>query len=291
MRISSCVAATLGPLDRAIDRARAALGDASRTIKFLRGSATFEPRRDDVFVASYPRSGTTWVQAICHALITGAAGFDFDHISEVAPWWERSLAYRDDAPRRFAGLAGPRVFKTHLHPRWLPRQGRAIYIERQPGDVAVSYHYLHRDYLGWDGELDAFVARFEAGELQYGRWADHLAAWNQPSMPCLRLRYEQLRRDPVPHIQAIAEHLELGVDRRRAEEVAETTSFAKMREQQRKFDHAGEIACQLGLRPGRFVRRGEIGAASDLVDPEQLRRLRVPATSRLPFWRLPAFLH
>lgn len=282
----------LGPADRGLDRARALLGDASRTVKFLRGRAAFAPRPGDVFIASYPRSGTTWLQAIAYLVASGSEELDFDHISDVAPWWERSLAYRSDAAARFAAMGSPRIFKTHLHRGWLPPGARAVYVERDPADVAVSYYHLYRDYLGFEGGLEDFVARFIAGEVQYGRWADHVASWaGGPGV--VRLFYEDLRRDPRPAIRQIAALLGVPVSSERVEAVVRATGFERMRAEQRKFDHLGEVGRQLGMRGGRFVRRGAVGESRRLIGEEQQRRLRTGAARRArpSLWRLPTFLH
>ena len=45
---------------------------------------SFSPKRDDVFVVTYPKCGTTWVTQIVHSLRGGT--MDFDDINEVAPW-------------------------------------------------------------------------------------------------------------------------------------------------------------------------------------------------------------
>lgn len=47
----------------------------------------FEPRRSDVFIATYPKCGTTLMQQIVHGIRTGG-DMDFRKISEVIPWIE-----------------------------------------------------------------------------------------------------------------------------------------------------------------------------------------------------------
>ena len=89
--------------------------DMGAVLDFFRGRLDFSPRPDDIFVASYPRSGTTWVQFILYQLTT-PGDMKFDHISQISPWFERSLALGTMRASDFEAFASPRLFKTHLLP-------------------------------------------------------------------------------------------------------------------------------------------------------------------------------
>ena len=47
----------------------------------------FQTRPGDVLIVTYPKTGTTWCQKICHQLRTGGET-DFDEIAAVMPWLE-----------------------------------------------------------------------------------------------------------------------------------------------------------------------------------------------------------
>src|SRR5215469_18574146 len=49
----------------------------------------FVPRPDDIFIATYPRSGTTWMQMLLYQL-TSDGKMDMAHIAQHCPWFERS---------------------------------------------------------------------------------------------------------------------------------------------------------------------------------------------------------
>jgi hypothetical protein len=277
-------------------------GDASRTARFLHGRARFAGRDDDIFVSSYPRSGTTWTLAMAHLLVSGADGFDFAHQSDATPWWERTLAWRTDAPGQWDTLPSPRVFKTHLPKRWLPSQGRYLYAFRNPEDVAVSYYHLYRRYLGFRGGFGAFFDRFLAGDLQYRSWFRHVAGWEaeRGNPRVLWVGYEESLADPVAAIRRIAAFLEIEIDPARAARIAELTHFSRMKAQEAKFAHEGELLRQWGIREegfreSGFLREGRAAQGGEALTREQRERLARAREAALPFpgfeWRIPAFLH
>lgn len=283
--------------DELLDGLAAAVGDASRTVKFLRGRASFEPREDDIYVASYPRSGTTWTQVLVHLLVTGDRELGFRHIADVSPWWERSLAWRADAVDSLAAQPGPRVFKTHLPHRWLPPGGRYLYVWRNPEDVAVSYYHLYRRYLGFEGSFAAFFERFLDGTLQYRSWFRHVAGWEaQRGAPgVLLVPYDDMRGAPEAWLRRIADFLAVPLTGARSAEILELTDFARMKAEHDKFDHIGELCRQWGIREGDFLREGRVARGAGHISAPQraaLERVRARRPRWPTFeWRLGAFLH
>ena len=119
----------------------------------------FNPRPDDIFVVTYPRSGTTWMQMILYQLTT-EGNMNFPHITMVCPWFERLL--KDGAA--FDALPSPRVFKSHLSYRKIPKGPcKYIYVARDGKDVAVSYYHFHATHIGFKGSFDEFFERFLKG--------------------------------------------------------------------------------------------------------------------------------
>jgi len=126
------------------EKAEQALADSFRCARFLRGAAAHHARPDDVYISSYPRSGTTWLTLIVHLLRGG--GLEFEHLSRVVPWYERDLALGRATAQDYLQLPGPRVFKSHLPHAWLPRGARYLYVMRDGRDVAVSYYHFYTSH-------------------------------------------------------------------------------------------------------------------------------------------------
>jgi hypothetical protein len=286
----------LSGADMILDRGIARLSDASRVARFLRGRLDFVPRSDDIYVASYPRSGTTWMQFIVHLLVSGGST-SFRHINEVTPWFERSLASRRDAAASFEERSSPRVFKTHLVYRWLPRSGRIIYLERDGMDVALSYHRLHTDYLEYRGTFEEFLPLFLKGRVQYGSWFEHVEGWErQRGNPRVTfVSYEEMRSDLSVCVRRVADFCRLPLSGALLDEIRASASLDAMRGRQEAFEHAGEILLQRGIRPGRFIGEGRVGGGVARASDEQ-RRMFEAYRKRARFdrdneWRLADFLH
>jgi len=285
---------------RALDVGSAALGsvvrnldDTRRIVNFIRGRLSMEVRPDDVFISSYPRSGTTLTQWIVYLLAHGEAE-DPMHLTQVSPWFERSLAIGELDAESLDAFPSPRVFKSHLPRHWLPDGARYIYVERHVEDVLVSYFHFYQAYLGFDGTLDAFFERFQRGDLQYGSWLDHVAGWREHASDpdVLILAYERLVNHRRECIARIAAFLDWRADDLAIERVLAQSSFDAMKAREAMFDHATALLMERGVRPRSFLRAGEIGQGAQSLSEPQLEKLKGRASRgrRLGVRGLSAFL-
>jgi hypothetical protein len=233
----------------------------------LRG---FVPRPDDIFVVTYPRSGTTWTQMILYQLTTDG-GMEFLHIDQACPWFERALR----AGRDLDALPGPRVFKSHLTYRRIPKGPcRYVYVARDGKDVAVSYYHFARSHMGFRGSFDEFFERFLAGRDSYGSWLRHVAGWwaHRDDPNVLLLRYEDLVRDLAGGLRTLIDFLGLDVPPERLSLILERCSFAFMKAHETRFDPLIGMLYERHSRPDAHLRRGRIGGWEGHLSPEQRAR-------------------
>jgi hypothetical protein len=283
----------LGAATSALDVAVRNLDNARRIANFLRGRMELEVRPTDVFISSYPRSGTTLTQWILY-LLTHDEQPDPAHLTKVSPWFERSLAIGELAGSDLERFPSPRVFKSHLPRQWLPDGARYIYVERDGLDVLVSYFHFYRAYLGFEGSLDEFHRRFMDGRVQYGSWFEHVAEWRERASDpdVLIVRYEDMLSDRKASIERMVEFLGWQRDERRVDRAVIESSFDAMKRRESVFDHATALLLERGVSPESFLRAGESGRGPSELTDAQVREIRERSSKgrRLAIRGLPAFL-
>lgn len=239
----------------------------------------FVPRSDDVFLVTYPRSGTTWMQMILYQMTTDGA-VDFPHIAEFCPWFEKSRR----AARGFELRPSPRIFKSHLSYRQIPRgAGRYIYVARDGRDVAVSYFHLYCRYNGYTGTFDEFFQKFLNDRLAYGSWFRHVAGWweHRHDENVMFLTYEELQRDVAGCIRRVADFCGWDLSPEKLADVKQRSSFSFMKQHESRFDPALETLWEEGVELDAFLRSGRVGDSATTLSAEQLAQFERACADRL----------
>jgi hypothetical protein len=238
---------------------------------------------DDIFIVTYPKSGTTWLQMIVYQLATDGA-MDFAHIDQVSPFLEMSMIPRR---RKISDLrATPRVVKSHLAYHEIPKgPGRYICGIRNGLDVAVSYHYHARNYQAGAEQcsLGEFFSRFMAGRVPYGSWFEHVAGWlrNKDRLNVLVVTYEELSADLETQVRRIADFCGITIDPAAMPRILERCSFAFMREHDAKFSVNGPSAVKPAAPETPFVRQGRVGGGRQELDARAASEFQEACDRRL----------
>jgi hypothetical protein len=265
-------------------------------VNFLRGLIEFRIRPDDIFVVSYPRSGTTLMQMILHQL-TSDGELSFSHISHVSPWFERSLALGHVDASDFDAYPSPRIFKSHLPYPWIPKGARYIYVVRDGMDVAVSYYHFYRSHLAFKGPFSEFFERFMKGRVQYRSWFKHVAGWraHRQNPDVLMVEYERLVEEMEAALREISSFCKLPIDPRQVPRILERCSFDFMKRHEEKFDHITAVLLEREMMSSSFIRQGRVGVGREYLTVQQEEAFeqmakRVPERSSVELY-LADFLH
>ena len=248
----------------------------------------FRPRPSDVFIATYAKAGTTWMQQIVHGLRTGGS-MDFGEITEVVPWIEMAVDLGLDVEAEQA--APPRAYKTHLTWNDVPKGGRYIAIVRHPYDVAVS---LFRFMEGWHFEtgsipLDTFLREdFVSSEDGEDYWHHVLSWWRQRGRDdVLFLTYESMKADLEATVRRVAAFIGIDADPQRIRIATEQAGFDFMTAHAGQFDdnlvrRMRDAAC--GLPEGgesNKVSSGTSGGGHAVLDDDLRALLDAAWTERI----------
>jgi len=210
------------------------------------------------------------MQMILYQLTTDG-NMEISHIAEHSPWFERSA----DCDKGYEERTGPRVFKSHLSYKQIPKgPGRYIYVARDGRDVAVSYYNLYRSHNGYKGTFAEFFELFMGGKVMFGSWFNHVGGWwkHRHKLNVLFLTYEELVADLEGCLRRIIAFCHLNVAPERLPLIVERCGFAFMKQDENKFDPAVEAMWQQGARLNRFVRAGKVGEGARQLNREQQAR-------------------
>ncbi|KAE8751095.1 hypothetical protein FOCC_FOCC002180 [Frankliniella occidentalis] len=211
---------------------------------------------DDVWVVSYPRTGSTWTQEMVWCI-----GNDLDF---------------DRAKRLIQQFRTPRIeyIKSHLPWDLLPEQmaivkPRVVYVARDPKDMCVSYYHHCRLIYNMKGSFEEFAELFLQDKAPVGpMWSHILGFWEKRHEPnILFLKYEDLKKDLPATIRRTALFLNKQLSEDDVLKLADYLSFHNM-----KNNPAVNLEQVMAKRRGRdsvadadrsddlaFIRKGEVG--------------------------------
>ncbi|KAG8177584.1 hypothetical protein JTE90_028305 [Oedothorax gibbosus] len=204
----------------------------------FRSALTYNPRPDDLFIVTYPKSGTTWMQIIVACICRRGRPFEsaLEFFSE-SPFLEMTGSEGPLAMKR------PGAIKTHLPFHLAPWSDEAkyIYVARNPKDVCVSFFNHVKNMNGYnftDGQFDDYFEIFMEGKVNFGDYFGHLRSWydHKDDPNVLFVTYEELKTDVKSGILRIAEFMGqeykvmLESDPQILNDVIEHSSFRYMKE-------------------------------------------------------------
>jgi hypothetical protein len=248
---------------RTIAEMNAALARLVSEDSLQRGLA-FRARPSDVFITTYPKCGTTWMQQIVHGL-RSRGSMDFEEITEVVPWLEIAHDMGIDPERQ---AWEPRVLKTHCPWHGIPRGGRYIYVIRDPGDVLISFYHFFENWMFEPGavSLDTFTREFFITGSRSGRYWEHLRSWwpRLGADDTLMVCYEDMKHDLGAVVERVARFLGLSHDPALLDIATRQASFAFMHAHERQFDdhllrQARDAICGLPAGQTSKIRAGRVG--------------------------------
>ncbi|XVF49912.1 hypothetical protein PTKIN_Ptkin04bG0054200 [Pterospermum kingtungense] len=185
----------------------------------------FKVQPTDIFLASFPKTGTTWLKSLIFATINRTR-FDFSThplltsgAHDCFPFLDGYVHQSHETISDLDCLPPPRLLSTHFSFDLLPDSmitsgSKFVYICRDPKDVLVSNWFFLRKVrpkeIGPLSLQEAFEL-FCQGILHFGPYWDHVLGYWKWSLEnpekILFLKYEDLKKDPLVVVKRLAEFL------------------------------------------------------------------------------------
>jgi len=258
-----------------------------------------------VWLASYPKSGNTWLRAFIYNLVEDpphpgrlselpsyfeeeskprwyqpyagdgdASSLSFDEAMQLRPQVHQDIA--NSRPRGSIFTKTHNMFGQHngvsLHN--INVMAGAIYIVRNPLDVVLSV----ADHFGLSiDESIEFMGNEETGTPTneenvagyMGSWSTHVASWTSQSHPSIVVvRYEDLQDKPNKAFGSVARLLGLDGDRRRVRKAIQFSSFRELKKQE-----LSEGFAEKSPNSRHFFRKGTKNQWAESLSDEQVQRL------------------
>ena len=226
---------------------------------YLWGRSYLKLNKDDVILAFYPKTGSTWVRIFLFNLLSEKSSnedFTFDQINNIMPNFG-AKNFLNEWPFKDT----PRFIKTHRNYfNFLYKKNKKILFARHPKDVMISfYHYASaKKQLNFNGEVKDLIYHplmgLENYMKFYSSWLPHAD---------LVIRYEELRKNPFQEFNKLVDYLNLDFSKEQIEMALEASSIKKTRTAQKQSESFNKDKFSEEFV---FARKGMIGDGHDIFD-------------------------
>lgn len=167
------------------------------------------PKRNDVLLVSYPRSGNTWMRVMLAELLYGESGDGLRdlqyYIPDVYLKFERDKLIETDF----------HIVKSH-HPFHVTNsdesiRNRIIYLIRDPRDVVLSHFRYQKYNREYRYDFEKFLSDWLCGRIWPCSWQEHVNSWMNERdhleiVVCL-IRYEDLLSNSREELERVSNFL------------------------------------------------------------------------------------
>lgn len=258
-------------------------------------------RDDDIIIATYAKSGTTWVQQIVAQLLF--QGNPDLEVAEMSPWLDLRIPPKEEKLALVESQRHRRFLKTHLPVDALVFSPKAkyLYIGRDGRDVVWSLynHHANANQSWYDalnntpGRIGPPIERPPADIRRYWRdWMDHngypfwpfwenvRSWWEIRRLPnVMLLHFTNLKRDMSGEIRRIAKFLNIPIDKSKWKAIIEHCSFAWMKKNATKSVPLGGASWDAGAEV--FINKGINGRWMNTLTADEAAEYEARAVEEL----------
>ncbi|HQU16102.1 MAG: sulfotransferase [Chromatiales bacterium 21-64-14] len=250
----------------------------------------FKFRDDDIVIATYAKSGTTWMQQIiAQLLFDGREGLN---VPEMSPWMDLRIPPKADKLASVEQQEHRRFVKTHLPVDALvfSEKAKYVYIGRDGRDVLWSLYNHHATANeAWyealndsPGRVGPPIGQPPSSIIQYYHdwldqdgqpwwpfWENVRSWWAIRGLPNVYMtHFANLKSDMGAEIRRIAEFLDIPVNEQRWEAILRHCSFEYMKAHAEKSVPLGGIFWEGGA--ATFIHKGTNGRWRAILTEDEI---------------------
>jgi len=258
----------------------------------------YEPRQDDIIIATSYKAGTTWMQGIVANLLFPEGNFPAPP-ADISPWIDMRYVPLEVFLNSIKSQQHRRFLKTHL-----PLDGmryepgvKYVYVSRDGRDVFMSLwnHYskmtaesrnhmnaipgrLGEEFPPSPDDIHEFWATWIESPLfenEMGGWPywSHLSNvqswWDYRHVPNIEfIHYNDLLTDPAGELRRLANYLEIDVPESAWSRILDAVSFESMKSKAELYAPAGGFFWEGGAKT--FIHKGSNGRWRDVLTTGEL---------------------
>ncbi|MBW4492217.1 MAG: sulfotransferase domain-containing protein [Oscillatoria princeps RMCB-10] len=263
----------------------------------------FKFRDDDIVIATYAKSGTTWGQQIVAQLIFNG---DPDlEVAEMSPWLDLRVPPKEIKLPLVEAQTHRRVLKTHLLVDALVFSPKAkyIYIGRDGRDILWSlyHHHLNANNIWYElvnetpgrvgppikppcKDIREYWHNWLAGDGYpfWSFWENIRSWWQIRHLPnLLFLHYENLKHDMPGEISRIAAFLNIPINESKWPAIIKHCSFEWMKKNGNKTVPLGGLLWNGGAQT--FINKGKSGRWKETLTADECLKYEQLAETELGF--------
>jgi len=259
------------------------------------------------WLASYPKSGNTWMRAIISNYLVNAEeavkinDFQTDGIASSRSFFNENLcipsedlnleeiqAYQPDMYREFVKDSKKDLYiKVHdayilnklkepLFPKDVTKG--VLYIVRNPLDVVVSYAHHN------SSEVSKSIKNINDNNFIVSKpkktlpsqlpqvmlsWSNHVESWMNSPLPICIIRYEDMLEKPFETFSKALSFLGFEIEKERLEKAIKFSSFKELKKQEEK-DSFNEKP----INSKSFFRNGKINSYLDSLEKRMIKEIK-----------------
>ncbi|KDP31403.1 hypothetical protein JCGZ_11779 [Jatropha curcas] len=245
----------------------------------------FKAKPTDIILASFMKTGTTWLKSMAFAIITRLS---FDLSTNTSPLYTKGphecipfLEYDKMEKIIEIPLLGTHIPYTSLPKSILDCGCKIVYIWRDPKDVFISlWFFLGKIFMYSNDEpipLEEAFELFCKGIVTNGPYWDHVLSYWKAKLEfpekVLFLKYEEMKDDTYFYVKTLAEFMDYPFtieeeENEVVQKIVNMCSFENMSNLEVNKNGKYHSSASVPIDNNAFFRKGKVGDWENYLTPE-----------------------